>query len=102
MLLVLAVPYASPRLRWLRVARAPWDREPPELTPAETTPPRPLPTFGEQSLGPTKNEETISNALPERAAQAKESGEGLARAEDSLGIDDPTGHALDAFYASLA
>jgi lysophospholipase L1-like esterase len=103
MLFALALPYASPRLRRLRVARAPWDPAPvTEVTLQGAVVPRPVPTVGEQPLPPTTNEGTISNALPEEARRAPLDPEVLAKTAGSLGIEDPTGHALDGFYASLA
>jgi len=44
----------------------------------------------------------VSNALPEEARKAPLDPEVLAKTAGSLGIEDPTGHALDGFYASLA
>jgi lysophospholipase L1-like esterase len=102
MLVVLAVPYTSPRLRRLRVARAPWDVAPVEVTLTDALAPKVAPTLGEQALGPTKNEATVSNALPESADSPPRDHEGVAKNEVSSGIQDPTGHALDLFYASLA
>jgi lysophospholipase L1-like esterase len=102
MLAVLAVPYATPALRRFRVAEAPWDRdravEAPAAPLSETA--RPAPVVGDQKLGATANEETVSNALPEKAPPLDESA--LARELGSLAVDDPTGHALDGYYASLA
>lgn len=101
MLVVLAIPYASPRLLWLRVAPAPWDRAPETMGGGATTP-RPMPTIGEQPLGPTNNEATVSNALPDDADERLVGREELATTDGSPAIDDPTGRALDAFYSSLA
>jgi lysophospholipase L1-like esterase len=104
MLLALSVPYATPRLRSLRIARAPW--EPAALTTEVTLEgavvPKPVPTIGEQALPPTTNEGTVSNALPEEAPKTPTDPKVVANAEGPLGIEDPTGHALDGFYASLA
>jgi lysophospholipase L1-like esterase len=102
MLVVLAVPYASPRLRRLRVTRAPWDRTAAEVTLTDAVTPKPVPVVGEQALGPTKNEATVSNALPDTADTPRGDREALAKDDGAPGIEDPTGHALDAFYASLA
>ncbi len=106
MLAVLALPYvphAPAALRALRVARAPWDHTPLEAAPGAGAPeiPRPVPQVGEQKLGATTNEETVSNALPEQAA-ARVDESALAKKLGSLAIEDATGHALDGFYASLA
>jgi lysophospholipase L1-like esterase len=104
MLALLAVPYASPRLERLRVVRAPWDKrdiaaEAAEMAPAAA--PAPVPTQGEIALGPSKNEATVTNTLPESPVFAQPAA-ALAKATGSIAIDDPTGHALDAFYTRLA
>jgi len=100
MLALLAVPYASPRLRRFRVTRAPWDHGVDVTAEAPPAVPPPSPVMGEQKLRATSNEETVSNALPETAAPVDEGA--LARELGSLAITDPSGHALDGFYASLA
>jgi lysophospholipase L1-like esterase len=100
MLVVLAVPYVSPRLRALRVTAAPWDHAVDVVTATPRDIPAPSPVTGEQKLGKTANEETVSNALPEQAKRVDEGA--LAKDLGSLAIDDPTGHALDGYYASLA
>ncbi len=100
MLAVLAVPYLSPRLRKLRVVHAPWDPSD-ESGVAEGTAPKPEPTIGEATLNASTNEATVSNALPEKARTALDP-VALAKGVGSLAIEDATGHALDAFYASLA
>src|SRR5579884_2055467 len=72
---VLAIPYASPRLRALRVVPAPWDvASAPEEEGSEaeaeahaaTTPP-PAST-GEQALPGSENTPTVNNALPAESA----------------------------------
>jgi lysophospholipase L1-like esterase len=100
MLVVLAIPYASPRLRGFRIAPAPWDHVVETVTAAPAAVPPPSPVTGEQKLGATTNEETVSNALPDQAKPVDEGA--LAKELGSLAIDDPTGHALDTYYASLA
>lgn len=99
MIVLLAIPYAHPALSRLRVVPAPWeaaaegdDRE--ESAPAAA----PVPTEGETALAASENEGTITNALPDRPSSAA----ALATERGSLAIDDPTGRALDAFYARLA
>jgi lysophospholipase L1-like esterase len=103
MLALLAVPYASPKLSKFRVARAPWD--PKEEIAAESEVSRtvaaPAPTQGEAKLEASKNEGTVTNSLPENPALDAPSGADLAKAKGSLGIEDPTGHAMDAFYTRL-
>jgi lysophospholipase L1-like esterase len=111
MLVLLAIPYASPRLRALRVADAPWDRRDAEEsevpgTPGPNTPPTAF-AEGEQTLKATANEGTVTNALPASAVGAREATEALdpavlAKLSGSLAVEDPTGHALDPFYAALA
>jgi lysophospholipase L1-like esterase len=101
MLSLLLLPYASPRLVRLRLARAPWDKTT-ELAPVtidRAVVPKPAPTVGEQALEATNNEATVSNALPEKAAPLDPAV--LAKTAGSLGIEDPTGRALDGFYKSL-
>jgi lysophospholipase L1-like esterase len=100
MIVVLAVPYASPRLRRFRVAHAPWDHAVDAATAATPSVPAPSPVTGEQKLGATANEETVTNALPDNATPVDEGA--LAKELGSLAVDDPTGHALDGYYASLA
>ena len=106
MLVLLAVPYTTPRLAHLRVARAPWDKpdvaaEVEELAQAARTP-APIPTQGETALAASKNEATVTNALPEGPALAQPAAADLAKDKGSIAIDDPSGHALDAFYTRLA
>jgi lysophospholipase L1-like esterase len=104
MLTLLAIPYASPRLRMFRVARAPWDTTSSETTTtAETLVPAPTPTLGDQSLHASENQGTVTNALPAEKTDAVT----LAETAGSLAVEDPLlkdgkGHALDAFYRSLA
>ncbi|MDB4994663.1 MAG: putative periplasmic protein, partial [Myxococcaceae bacterium] len=103
MLTLLAIPYASPRLRMFRVARAPWDTTSSETTTtAETLVPAPTPTLGDQSLHASENQGTVTNALPAEKTDAVT----LAETAGSLAVEDPLlkdgkGHALDAFYRSL-
>ena len=105
MIAVLAVPYlplGSPALRRFRVAQAPWDATVDVAVPGSAEPlvPKPTPVVGDQKLGATANEETVSNALPDKPEPIDESA--LAKKLGSLAIDDATGHALDPYYASLA
>jgi lysophospholipase L1-like esterase len=99
MLAWLALPYASPRLSTLRIVQAPLDNT--KVTLDRAVVPSPAPTIGEQALGPTNNEATVSNALPDEVRNAPLDPAVLAKTAGSLGIEDPTGHALDSFYASL-
>ena len=106
MLVLLGVPYASPKLARYRVARAPWDKSEIVNDPAETTKvATPAPAQGEVKLEASKNEATITNALPETPALAQPAAASSlvgAKAKGSLAVDDPSGHALDAFYMRLA
>ena len=113
MLVLLAIPYATPKLDALRVTRAPWDhREESESAATEnaagTSDPnsataKPAFAVGDQSLKATANEGTVTNALPGESSAAKEALDPsvLAKLAGSIAVEDPTGHALDSFYASL-
>src|SRR5215467_661773 len=93
MLLALAVPYATPRLRGLRVVALSGDS-----ATADEAPPTPAPVLsvGTQELKASENMATITNALPAEASAH------AAALPTTLPIEDATGHALDAFYADLA
>ena len=103
MLVFLAAPYASPKLRALRVVPAPWDlpevreeHEPQARVPAP-------PSTGEQSLPATDNKPTINNALPpDSTAALPDLDPGVRATLRTIGIEDPSGHALDSFFARLA
>jgi lysophospholipase L1-like esterase len=106
MLVVLGIPYTTPRLARLRVVPAPWQKpdvagEAAAMAAAAGTP-APAPTQGETSLAASKNEATVTNALPEGPALAQPSAANIAKGKGSIAIDDPSGHALDDFYARLA
>ena len=104
MLAVLAVPYATPRLRMLRVTPAPWDRSAPgdtENGPATATPSA-APSAGEQVLPASENTPTVNNALPtESAATLPDIDPDVKATLRTVAIEDPSGHALDAFFARL-
>jgi len=101
MLAVLALPYASPKLARLRIVHAPWDHSTP--TGAATLTDAPAPTVGEANVHATENQATVTNALPDKAGDAPAlDPEALAKTAGSLAVEDPTGHALDAFYTHLA
>jgi lysophospholipase L1-like esterase len=106
MLVTLAVPYGTPRLRALRVVQVPWDRfAPPEdeaAVLAASVPP--APAAGEQDLPASENTPTINNALPAyEAARALPNIDPEVRAtlQTVPVLDGPT-HALDPFFARLA
>ncbi len=110
MLAVLAVPYASPRLRALRVVPAPWDSAAAAEDEGQGPAPAPstAPPAGEQALPASQNTPTVNNALPAEAAPAREVTGSLPDIDPdvkatlkTVPIEDPTGHALDAFYARL-
>jgi lysophospholipase L1-like esterase len=102
MLAVLALPYATPRLRALRVAHAPW--EPPAEEPAAPPPPAPsVVATGEQSLPASQNTPTVNNALPsDSSASLPDIDPDVRPTLRTVAVEDPTGHALDAFFARLA
>ena len=104
MLAALAVPYATPRLRVLRVVPAPWDDvAATEAPPAEPAPPPPPPTSGEQALPASENTPTIHNALPDEShTTLPELDPDVAATLRTIAIEDPSGHALDGFFDQLA
>jgi lysophospholipase L1-like esterase len=104
MLALLAVPYASPKLSRLRIARAPWDREQPtDVAAAQPSPTStPLLTQGETTLKASQNQATVTNALPDSPRIQELDPKVLAKTKGSLAVEDDTGKALDAFYMQLA
>jgi lysophospholipase L1-like esterase len=104
----LAIPYASPRLRALRVVPLPGDQrsegdgaEAMAATMSGRVPPGVA--SGEQALPASENTPTINNALPtESAAPLPDLDPDLRATLRAAAIEDPTGHALDAFFARLA
>ncbi len=104
MVAALAIPYATPRLRPLRVARLPWDVEPAvEEASAQTAQPPAPASAGEQELPASENAPTINNALPAGApASPLELDPIVGSTLRHVAIEDPSGHALDAFFARLA
>lgn len=101
MLALLAVPYLAPGLTRFRVVRAPWD---PSTTDDGAAAPTSAPqlTQGETTLKASKNEATVTNALPDAPVAKALDAKALAKTKGSLAVEDETGHALDAFYGSLA
>jgi lysophospholipase L1-like esterase len=107
MLALLAVPYLTPGLARFRIAHAPWDHTvTADVANAAAAPTSsPQLTQGETTLKASKNEATITNALPDapaRPAAAALDPQALARTKGAVAVEDATGHALDAFYGSLA
>ncbi len=70
MVAVLAVPYATPKLRSFRVARLPWQAETATVEAPALAPPAAAPTAGEQALPASENTPTVNNALPAEAHTA--------------------------------
>ena len=101
---VLAVPYASRELRTFRVVDAPWDHTDAAAAAgaAENRAPAAAPTVGETTLSASSNEGTVTNALPQDGKKEELDPAVLAKTVGSLAVEDPTGHALDVFYAHLA
>jgi lysophospholipase L1-like esterase len=104
MLGLLAIPYVSPRLARYRVVPLPWERDTSveANAMAEAAHIAPAPVEGELKLSASKNEATVTNALPESPVLAQAAAASLAKAKGSIPIDDPSGRALDAFYTRLA
>jgi lysophospholipase L1-like esterase len=105
MVAALAVPYATPRLRPLRVVHVPWD-DATDRAPEEAMPAEPAPfaaTLGEQALPESENTPTVNNALPADSASSPLDLDPLVKSTlRTVGIENPSGHALDAFFARLA
>ena len=102
MLAALALPYASPRLRRLRVVPAPWD-----AASAQEEAPAPAPpavaSAGEQALPASENTPTVNNALPTTSgATLPDIDPDVRDTLRTVAVEDPDGHALDAFFARLA
>jgi hypothetical protein len=108
MLALLAVPYAAPGLRALRVVRPPWahDDDAEASPPSQATAPPKAFTVGDQKLAATENQGAVTNALPATHAQEALDPDVLAKTNGTIAIEDPAGadgaRSLDPFYASLA
>jgi lysophospholipase L1-like esterase len=106
MVAALAIPYANPKWSALRVVRLPW--EPPAATDDEArsgseSAQAPSPASGEQALPASDNTPTINNALPTESHAALPEVDGVVRGTlREVPVEDPSGHALDAFLARLA
>jgi lysophospholipase L1-like esterase len=101
MLALLALPYATPRLSVFRVVRLPWDKTPELVAEPTAAVAAPVPTEGEAKLASSRNEATVTNSLPDLPALAITAGVRLSQGTPRVAIDDPSGHALDAFYTRL-
>lgn len=107
MLALLAVPYLSPKLSRFRVARAPWTQPHDDTAevPVVAATSRTELTQGETALKASKNEATVTNALPDTPESTPTpvlDAKTLAKTKGSIAVEDDSGTALDAFYASLA
>ena len=105
MVAALAIPYATPKLRPLRVMHLPWEAPPPadEERPGSELAQAIAPASGEQALPASENTPTVNNALPAESHAALPEIEGAVRDRlRELPVEDPTGHALDGFLARLA
>jgi lysophospholipase L1-like esterase len=102
----LAVPYATPRLAHWRIVPAPWESPEAETAPepeARAASIAPVPLAGEQPLPASENLATINNALPDEPRAALPDVDPQVRAIlRPRPVEDPTGHALDAFFRRLA
>jgi len=126
MVLLLAVPYLSPRLSGFRIVRGPGP-SPSESAEAELAaqpgPTHGLPdhasggsmgvgaspagsavtaTFGETPLRASRNEATVTNSLSDAPEARPSELAKLARAKGAVAVEDASGVALNAFYKSLA
>ncbi len=110
MVALLAIPHAIPGLDRFRIGHLPGEKVPTEETDPKTassanTDPAASPSAssGETKLAAAGNQGTVNNALPSSAGDKPElDPEALAKTQGSLAVEDPTGHALDAFYKHLA
>jgi lysophospholipase L1-like esterase len=102
MLGLLAVPYATPRLSDYRIARSPFEPAPSEEDVSEIAISAPVLSHGETELRASSNEATVTNALPTVTLANATTPAKVAVDSSVLPIHDPTGRALDAFYAQLA
>jgi lysophospholipase L1-like esterase len=104
MVVALALPYASPALRGLRVVRLPWDRSASEdEAPGAQVRTTATPRAGEQQLPASENVSTVNNALPaESGATLPEIDPRIRATLRAVAVEVPNGHALDAFFAHLA
>ena len=103
MLAVLAVPYAHPALRALRVVHLPGDASADEGASAGPVHAAPSASIGEATISAaTENRATVTNALPAKDDRAALDPTVLAKLQGSLAVEDASGKALDAFYTHLA
>jgi lysophospholipase L1-like esterase len=89
----------------LRVVRMPWDAPPPDddVQPAAMMMQPDPPATGEQELPASDNTPTINNALPvDTKAELPAIDDAVRATLQPVSIEDPSGHALDAFFERLA
>jgi len=102
MVAALAIPYASPRLRALRVVPAPWDHTSDDTAGAQAASAPPPVASGEQALPASENTPTVNNALPsESSAGLPDIDPDVRSTLRTVAIEDASGHALDSFFARL-
>jgi lysophospholipase L1-like esterase len=99
MLAVLLVPYATPKLKKLRVVHAPWDHTEDDAVERAPVTAAPVTRLGENALGATENNATVTNALSDHRDPLD--AEELAKAAGSVAIEDERGE-MAAFYKRLA
>src|ERR1700729_4033884 len=92
MLVLLALPYFSPRLRPLQVVHLPWQEQPRDDAPdpAEGAPPPPRIAVGHQRLSAPENQGAIPNALPAPHAKEALDPDALAGRARTIAIADAT------------
>ncbi len=111
-----AIPYAHPSLKALRLVKAPWDKTDSAQAAADA-PTGITPQYGEVALGEAPAEDKPLAApdepIPETFAAGSTGAAGSAQTyalsefAESVGakvqaLEDPSGHAMDSFWASLA
>jgi lysophospholipase L1-like esterase len=111
-----AIPYAHPSLKTLRLVKAPWDKT--DTTQAAADAPTGItPQYGEVALGEAPVEDKPLAASDEPIPETFQAGSigtpgsaqsyALSEFAESVGakvqaVEDPSGHAMDTFWASLA
>jgi lysophospholipase L1-like esterase len=113
--LLAAIPYAHPSLKALRLVKAPWDKSDTTQV-AEGAPTGITPQYGEVAVPEAQNDDKSASVapeepIPETFAPWSEPGSpqsyALSEFAESVGakqiaIEDPSGKAMEPFWASLA
>lgn len=112
--LLACIPYAHPSLKALRLVKAPWDKSDPSQVAADA-PTGLTPQYGEVALAEAPTDDKTSSApdepIPETFAPSSAPGApqsyALSEFAESVGaksvaVEDPSGKAMEAFWASLA